>query len=264
MRKIIALVNHKGGVGKSTSAHNLGKALVMQGLKVLLIDNDPQANLTTATGSEGASNKSIYHVLCEDEPLPIINIEPNFDIVPSELEYTKAEYKLQTDIRGYFKMKRALQNVTDYNFIIIDCPPSLGILTLNALIAADSVMIIAQSSYLSAKGLQTIIDVIEDVQEELNPQIKIEGFLLTQLNNTVIRREMAETIKSLYEAKVFETVIRQNVALEEASARGLDIFTYAADSYGAKDYLALAEELLGNKVMPKKRKSQAAKAVKKD
>ncbi|WP_027001227.1 ParA family protein [Hugenholtzia roseola] len=244
MRKIIALVNHKGGVGKSTSAHNLGKALVLQGLRVLLIDNDPQANLTTATGIE-ADRGSIYHALCEDQPLPLYPISEGFHLVPSELEYTKAEYKLQTDIKGYFKMKRALQSLTAYDYILIDCPPSLGILTLNALIAADSVMIIAQSSYLSAKGLQTILDVVEDIKEELNPQLKVEGFLLTQLNNTVIRKQMGETIKSLYEAKVFETVIRQNVALEEASAHGKDIFDYAPDSYGAKDYMLLAEELLG-------------------
>ncbi len=244
MQKIIAIVNHKGGVGKSTTTHNLGRALAIMGKKVLIIDNDPQANLTTATGT-AAPVKSIYSALCEDEPLPIHAVTENLDLVPSELEYTKAEYKLQSDIKGYFKMRKALEKLTGYDFVLIDCPPSLGILTLNALIAAHSVLVVVQSSFLSAKGLQTILDVVKDIKDDLNPRLEVEGFLLTQANNTVIRRDIAEWVRENYQGKVFQTLIRQNVALEEATARGQDIFQYNAHSNGAEDYRNLAKEVAG-------------------
>lgn len=244
MQKIIAIVNHKGGVGKSTTTHNLGKALALAGHRVLIIDNDPQANLTTATGTPPPA-RSIYSALCEDQPLPIVPVGEGLDLVPSELEYTKAEYKLQADIKGYFKLRKALEKLDGYAYVLIDCPPSLGILTLNALIAAHSVLVVVQSSFLSAKGLQTILDVVKDIRDDLNPRLQVEGFLLTQANNTVIRRDIAEWVRDHYQGKVFQTVVRQNVALEEATARGQDIFQYNPHANGAEDYRNLAKELMG-------------------
>jgi chromosome partitioning protein len=142
-------------------------------------------------------------------------------------------------------MRKALEKLDGYDYVLIDCPPSLGILTLNALIAAHSVLVVVQSSFLSAKGLQTILDVVKDIRDDLNPRLQVEGFLLTQANNTVIRRDIAEWVRDNYQGKVFQTVIRQNVALEEATARGQDIFQYNPHANGAEDYRNLAKELMG-------------------
>lgn len=243
--KIIAVVNHKGGVGKTTSVQNLSKALALNGKKVLMIDNDPQANLTVACGVKDVAH-SIYDAVCENKPLPILSLGERLDLVPSELSYMNAEQKLQTEINGYFKLRKAIKALkTAYDYVLIDCPPSLGILTLNALMAAGSILVVVESAFLSVKGLQTIIDVVKDVKEELNTELQIEGFLITKINRTVLRREMADTVRSVYPGKVFNTVIRQNVTLEEATAAGLDIFSYDANSNGAEDYAELAKEMLG-------------------
>jgi chromosome partitioning protein len=243
--RIISLVNHKGGVGKTTTAHNLGKALHLLGKRVLLIDNDPQSNLTTVCGIN-APSKSIYTMLCGDGASAVMPLEEGLDIIPSELDYTRAEHQLITEMNGFFKMKKALKPIApSYDFVLIDCPPSLGIFTSNALIASNSILIVVQSSFLSVKGLQTIIDVIEETKEELNPNLQIEGFLITQANRTVVRKEMETLTREVYAGKVFETTIRQNVALEEAATQQMDIFSYSADSYGAEDYRKLAQEVLG-------------------
>ncbi|UZR97558.1 ParA family protein [Chondrinema litorale] len=242
--KVIAVVNHKGGVGKTTSVHNLSKALAIFGKKVLMVDNDPQANLTVSCGVKNIES-SIYDTMCENKSLPVVPIAERLDLVPAELSYMNAEQKLQAEINGYFRMKKALKKeAKDYDYVLIDCPPSLGILTLNALIAANSILVVVESAFLSVKGLQTIIDVVKDVQEELNPDLETEGLLLTKLNHTVLRREMAETVRNVYPNKVFDTVIRQNVALEEASAAGSDIFEYDSNSNGATDYMQLCKEIL--------------------
>ncbi|WP_020530136.1 ParA family protein [Flexithrix dorotheae] len=244
--RVITIVNHKGGVGKTTTVQNLSKALAINGKKVLMVDNDPQANLTVSTGIKNVET-SIYDTMCENKDLPVIKISENLDLVPSELSYMNAEQKLQSEINGYFKLKKALNKFAkSYDYILIDCPPSLGILTLNALIAANSILVVVESAYLSVKGLQTIIDVVDDVREELNPELRTEGLLLTKLNRTVLRREMADTVRDVYSDKVFNTCIRQNVALEEASAAGADIFDYDANSHGAEDYLNLCKEILAN------------------
>jgi len=243
-QKVFSLINHKGGVGKTTTTHNLGKALSLKGKKVLMIDNDPQSNLTTACGVEGVE-ESIYTALLNGTALPVINIAKNLDLVPSELDYTRIEHQLLTEMNGYFKLKKALKPILkDFDVILIDCPPSLGALTSNALIASDALLIVVQSSYLSVKGLQTIVDIVTETQEELNPKLEIKGFILTQENRTVVRKEMVKVVKEAYPSKVFETIIRQNVALEEATTNQVDIFTYSPESPGATDYMSLAEEFL--------------------
>ncbi len=242
--KIISMVNHKGGVGKTTSTLNLGKALSLHGKKVLLIDIDPQANLSQSSGIEDIAT-SIYNAMCDSAPLPIVNIGTNLDLVPADLDLSEAELRLQADVNGYFILKKILKTVhTKYDYVLIDCPPSLGILTLNALIASTSVMIIVQSEYLAVKGLQTIFSLIERLKENLNADLTILGLLITQLNPTVFRKSIAKTVQDLYPKYVLQTIIHQNITLAEASSAGKDIFSYDATCIGAKDYDALAQEVL--------------------
>jgi chromosome partitioning protein len=241
--KIISMVNHKGGVGKTTSTLNLGKALSLHGKKVLIIDADPQANLSQAAGVE-EPEKSLYHAMTENAELPIVNLAKNFDLVPADLDLSEAELRLQSDVNGYFTLRRILKKLdVKYDYILIDCPPSLGILTLNALIASNYVIVVVQSEYLAVKGLQTIFNLIEKLRENLNPDIAIMGMLLTQINRTVFRKSIADTVKELYKGKVFETMIHQNITLAEASAEGKDIFSFDATCVGAKDYDKLAKEI---------------------
>jgi chromosome partitioning protein len=243
MKKIIAIINHKGGVGKTTTTLNLGKGLSLLGAKVLMIDIDPQANLSQSVGIEDPE-KNIYLAICQNEELPIQHLSDFLDIVPASLELSEAELKLQSDVNGYFKLKKSLNSVKDlYDYILIDCPPSLSILTINSLIAADNAMLIVQTEYLATKGLQTILSLINELKENLNPDLEILGMLLTQVDRTVIRQQIAEQLKSIYVKEVFETFIRSNVTIAEASAMNKDIFTYDDKCAGAIDYMNLSKEI---------------------
>ncbi|MDX2305496.1 MAG: ParA family protein [Microscillaceae bacterium] len=243
---VISLINHKGGVGKTTSTLNLGKALSMLDKRVLIIDIDPQANLSQSLGIE-EPEVNIYQAVCEGAELPIMQVAENFDIVPADLDLSEAELRLQSDVNGYFVLRSIVRKVAaSYDYILIDCPPSLGILTLNALIASNKVIIVVQSEYLAVKGLQTIFNLIGKLRENLNTDLKILGMLITQLNHTVFRKSIADTVRSLYEGTVFQTTIRQNITLAEASAGGKDIFTYDSKSPGAEDYLNLAKEIIAS------------------
>lgn len=245
---IISLINHKGGVGKTTSTLNLGKALSLEGQRVLVVDIDPQANLSQATGIE-EPEVNIYQAICGEAELPIINLGENFDIVPADLDLSEAELRLQSDVNGYFILRKILDKISDkYDFILIDCPPSLGVLTLNALIASDYVIVIVQSEYLAVKGLQTIFNLIEKLKENLNTELAILGMLITQTNHTVFRKSIAETVRGLYEGRVFETTIRQNITLAEASAAGRDVFEFDNKCNGAEDYAKLAKEILNERL----------------
>jgi chromosome partitioning protein len=242
--RIISLVNHKGGVGKTTTTLNLGKALSLCGKRVLLIDIDPQANLSISVNIR-EPKQSIYHSLCEDKKLIIQNIAPQLDLVPADLKLSEAEAKLISGVGGYFKLKKALAPVAqNYDFVLIDCPPSLGILTMNAIIASSEVLIIVQSQFLSVEGLDTILTLLKDLGENLQLNWKITGMLLTQTNRTVVSKDITSGLRDTYAEKVLQTTIRQNVALVESSGMRQDIFTYASHSTGAEDYMNLAKEIL--------------------
>ncbi|MCS7027487.1 MAG: ParA family protein [Bacteroidia bacterium] len=245
MAQIISLVNHKGGVGKTTSTLNLGKALSILGKKVLVIDIDPQANLSQSVGIDEPQN-TVYDVLCNNVPLPIYNIDEKFAIVPAELRLSMAENNLQAEqVTGYFKLRKALQSIKqNYDYILIDCPPSLGILTINALLASTHLIIVVEPQYLAVKGLQTIIDLYKRLKDDLNTDLSILGLLITQFNRTVVSKSIIEQIQRKYKNVVLNTIIRQNVKITEASALRKDIFQHDAQSAGAQDYLALAKEII--------------------
>lgn len=243
--RIIAIVNHKGGVGKTTTTLNLGKALSLQGKKVLLIDLDPQANLSQSIGID-EPKKSITQVLLEDISLPIENISTNFDIVPADLGLSMAETKLITNLTGYFKLKNAIQGINhiNYDYILIDCPPSLGILTLNAMIAAHEVLLVVQSQYLAMRGLDTIMNLIDEIRRNIHPDLHLLGLLITQVGRVLVNKVVAESIQKTYQDKVFKTQIRQNAAIMESSLGKVDIFKHSPKSSGAEDYMNLAKEII--------------------
>lgn len=241
---IISILNHKGGTGKTTTTVNLGKALAMQNNKVLIIDIDSQSNLSQHVGIDEAQ-ETIYEALCQKRALPVIDLGDNLHIVPANLELAGADEELKKDVNGYFKLRTALAEIqSDYDFIVIDCPPSLDILTINALIASDEVIIPTQSQYFSIRGLQTIFELIEELKQNLNPDLKIKGILLTQVNNTVINKTIQDTVYEGYGDLVFKTFVRQNIALTEASYSNQSIFEYNPKSQGAEDYLNLSKEIL--------------------
>lgn len=242
--RIISLVNHKGGVGKTTTTLNVGKALALQGKKVLLIDNDPQGNLTQSVGKQEAE-PTLYNALCEGVALPTIEIAPNFWLCPANLSLSLAETKLQAEqVTGYFKMKNILKTLREYDFILIDCPPSLNILTINALLASNEMMVVLEPQYLSITGLQTILDLHERLRNELNAQIKITGFLFNRFGRTVANKSIVEQVQESYGNLVLPVVIRQNTKISEASIMQQDIFTYDSESMGAEDFTLLAKHLI--------------------
>lgn len=244
MTKIISIINHKGGVGKTTTTLNLGAALALWNKKVLIVDNDPQHNLTQAFQLDHY-DVSMYDMVITGKPLAPIRIKDNLEILPSSLDYSKAESELQGEqMNGYFKLKDALEGVNGYDYILIDCPPTLGILTMNAIIASKSVLIIVESEYFSLNGLQTILELIHSTKKRLNTSLGLEGLLITKTNNTVFKKDIEKAVRKVYSEKVFNTAIRQNISITEAPSKGKDIFGHAPKSHGAEDYMNLAKEIL--------------------
>lgn len=241
---IKSIINHKGGVGKTTTTLNLGKGLAMKGRRVLIVDIDPQANLSQSVGIEDP-DESIYHTFFADKPLPVIKLSENLDIVPSDLDLTMAENKLQSlQIKGYLALKTALEHVKSrYDYILIDCPPSLGILTNNALLASTDVMIVLQSQYLPTKGMDTIMAAVDSARG-LNPNLKVSGILITQTDHTVMSKNIIDAVREAYGVLVYQSMIRRNVAIVEASSQRQDIFTYDSRSAAAEDYKLLTQEML--------------------
>jgi chromosome partitioning protein len=242
---IISLLNHKGGVGKTTSAINIGAGMVELGKKVLLLDLDPQANLTISLGIP-RQKYTIYEALRGESELVPFTYKAGLDVVTSSLDLAGAEMELINEAGREYILKELLdQVIDDYNYILIDCPPSLNLLTLNALAASNFVIIPLQTEYLAVQGLSKIKQVIDKVSARINKGLQIAGVVGTMYDNRrVLNRDVMETIQKHFGEKVYKNMIRENVALAEAPARQSDIFSYAPKSSGATDYLNLAKEIM--------------------
>lgn len=245
MGKVLAFSNHKGGVGKTTSTVNIGAGLSYLDKKVLLLDLDPQSNLSQSFGIENPE-KSIYNALKGECGLEPINLKTNLDLIPASLDLSGVEIELSSEPGREYLLRELLDEIRDnYEYIIVDCPPSLGLLTVNALVAADEVYIPLQSEYLAIKGLTKINEVITKIQKRLNKSLVLGGVFITQYDHRkILNRDVAQTIRSFFGDKVFETKIRDNVSLAEAPTKGVDIFRYDPKCFGAADYLNLCLEII--------------------
>ena len=242
MRQTISIVNHKGGVGKTTSVSSLGVALARMGKRVLLVDLDAQGNLTdTLTKTPG--DRSIYDSLRTLETLPVVNIREGLDLCPSSIDLVSMDLELADKKEREYRLSRLLRGL-DYDFILLDCPPSLGLLTINALTASTKVIIPLTPEALPAKGLGTLLDIIERTKETLNPRLSLGGILITRYNRRKINRLVEETLRETFGDSVFKTKIRENVDISESPLQGMDIYSYSPNSIGAKDYESLALEVV--------------------
>ncbi|WP_416808720.1 sporulation initiation inhibitor protein Soj [Bacillus thuringiensis] len=250
MGKIIAIANQKGGVGKTTTSVNLGAGLAQVGKKVLLVDIDAQGNATTGVGIEKSElDQCIYNVLVEDADVQGViqkTATEDLDVLPATIQLAGAEIELVPTISREVRLQRALQPVRDeYDYIIIDCPPSLGLLTINALTAADSVIIPVQCEYYALEGLSQLLNTVRLVQKHLNKNLAIQGVLLTMLDaRTNLGIQVIDEVKKYFRDKVYRSIIPRNVRLSEAPSHGKPIMQYDAKSRGAEVYIDLAEEVI--------------------
>jgi len=251
MGKIIAICNQKGGTAKTTSAINIAAYLALAGKKVLLIDLDPQANATSGIGiNKHNVTKSTYHVLIDELDIRE-TIQPtaikNLFLSPSNLDLTGAEVELVSTLGREYRLKKALAGEKEnFDFVIIDSPPSLGLLTINSLSAADSVLVPVQCEYYALEGVTQLVNTINLVQNNLNPQLVVEGVLLTMADfRTNLTREVIQEVRDYFKDKVYQTVIPRNIRLSEAPSFGQPVVLYDKDSIGAQKYEELAAEMLG-------------------
>ncbi len=255
MGKIISICNQKGGVGKSTTAINLSTSLAMENKRILLIDIDPQANTTSGIGiNKNEVVNSIYNLIINHlNPKDIILQTQinNLFLIPSKIDLTGAEVELVGTIGREYKLKKILDEIkNDYDYILIDCPPSLGLLTLNALTASDSVLIPIQCEYYALEGLGQLTNTIKLIKENLNPNLEIQGVLLTMADfRTRLTQEVIDEAKRFFKEKVYNSVIPRNIKLTEAPGFGKPIALYDKDSIGARKYFELAKEFLGENIV---------------
>lgn len=247
MTRVIAVANQKGGVGKTTTSVNLSASLAHSGSKVLLMDLDPQGNATTGSGVDKNNlERSIYDWLLEDIPLPqvCVRCHGSFEVLPANQDLTAAEVALlQADGRE-FRIRDRLPEDSGYDYIIIDCPPSLSVLTVNALMAAQGVLIPMQCEYYALEGLSTLLDTVEGIKPRGNPDLEIEGILRTMYDpRNGLTRDVSRQLIQYFQDQVFRTVIPRNVRLAEAPSHGLPAIMYDRTSRGAVAYMALAGEL---------------------
>ena len=248
MSKVISISNHKGGVGKTTSAINIGAGLNRLGKKVLLIDLDPQANLSQSLGLIN-QDKNIYGAIRGEYKLQPVEVLKGLDVIPSTLDLSGAEVELSGEAGREYILKELIDPIKKhYDYVIIDSPPSLGLLTINSFTASDEIYIPLQAQYLAIQGLTKLVEVIDKIKKRLNKGLKIGGVFITQYDSRKkLNRDVVDTIKGHFKNDVFKTMIRDNVALAEAPTQGTDIFRYQIKSKGAEDYLALCKEIIKNK-----------------
>ena len=252
MSKIITIANQKGGVGKTTTAVNVSACLAENNKKTLLIDIDPQGNACSGLGIDVNDNqKGVYEILLDNEPIEdvIINTDiNNLDIIPVSINLTGAQIELVNEENRELRLKNAIDKIKDnYDYIIIDSPPNLGLLTLNGLVSADSVLIPLQCEYYALEGLAKLLKTIQMVQESLNPSLQIEGVLLTMFDSrTILSNQVMEEATAYFKNKVYKTIIPRNIKLGEAPSHGIPISSYDKHSIGSKSYINLAKELISN------------------
>lgn len=252
MGKIIAIANQKGGVGKTTTAINLAASLAVEEKKVLLIDSDPQGNSTSGSGIERSnSRKTLYDVLMLNEPIErvILSTElPLLSVIPSDKNLSGAEVELVNTTGREYVLKKILSKIkNNFDYIIIDCPPSLGLLTINSLTASDSLLVPIQCEYFALEGVTELFDTLARLRRGLNPQLVIEGLLLTMFDErTNLSNAVAQDLRDFYGSQVLKTIIPRNVRLAEAPSHGKPIILYDIRSRGAESYIQLAKEILSN------------------
>lgn len=252
MGKMISVGNQKGGVGKTTTTVNLGAALAQLGKKVLIIDSDSQGNATSGLGVErGQVKKSLYEILVDQEPLEnciLPTANENLDIVPSTISLAAAELELVNVKNREERLKEAIAPMKDkYDYILVDCPPSLGQLSINAFTASDTILIPVQAEYYALEGLSQLLNTIRLVQRSYNREFRIEGVLITMLDaRTNLGYEVVEEVRKYFQEKVYKTIISRNIRLSEAPSYGQSVLDYDPRSRGAEMYLDLAKEVISN------------------
>ena len=250
MAKTVAIANQKGGVGKTTTAVNLSACLAEAGKKVLLIDSDPQGNTTSGLGvNKNELENSIYDVIINEVPAEEVVLPTMIDtlsLIPANIDLAGAEVELVSKMAREQKLKNGLKDIRDnYDYIVIDCPPSLGLLTLNALNAADTLLVPIQCEYFALEGLSQLMNTVKLVRKSLNPDLDVEGVVLTMYDSrTNLSAEVVGEVKKFFKNKVYETIIPRSVRLGEAPSFGLPITHYARNSAGAVAYESLAKEML--------------------
>ena len=245
MKRIISIANHKGGVGKTTTSVSLGVSLSEMGRRVLLVDLDPQGNLSQSL-SVPQDGRTIYEALREGRDLPQVQIRERLSVCPSSIDLVSSDLELSTLKRREYRL-RDLLSPLDYDYILLDCPPGLGLLTINALSASGEVLIPLTPEALPAKGLGTLLEIVRRVEEGLNPDLHLGGILITRYNRRKINRIVEEYLRESFGSLVFQTKIRENVDISEAPLQGTDILSYSPKSPGSQDYRSLALEVDRNR-----------------